>query len=386
MALRVPTGRPPMHPRRAGAVARRVEAWFAQNARPMPWRLSPRDPWVSLVSEVMLQQTQAARVALRLPPFLDRFPTPAALAGADEHEALAAWSGLGYYRRARGLHACAKAIVERHAGAVPREVDRLRALPGVGAYTAGAVASIVYGARVPIVDANVARVLLRLEGAGLPLGDAATTAWTWGSAAALARAAASPGALNEGLMELGALVCTPSRRTEPRCGVCPLSSLCRARAEGAQRELPRRPERAPRKAVHHAALIARDGAGRLLAQRRAATGLWAGLWQAPTVEAATRPTASDVARLVRLLPGSVTLARSFDYATTHRLVRFDVWETAADVAIEEGGPMRWISASDMASLALATPHRRVLGEAFRSGEASPARAASGKDRGLRARR
>lgn len=376
----------PMHPRRAAAVARRVEAWFATNKRALPWRLARRDPWVSLVSEIMLQQTQAARVAERLPPFLARFPTPAALAAADEHEVLAAWSGLGYYRRARGLHACARALVERHAGTAPPDVESLRALPGVGAYTAGAVASIVFGARAPIVDANVARVLLRLEGADTPLGSTAAASRCWANAGSLVRAAASPGALNEGLMELGALVCTPSRKTGPRCGECPIASLCRARAEGRQRELPARAARPQRSEVHHAALIARDGAGRVLAQRRPPTGLWAGLWQAPTVEGARRPTAAEVARLVRLRARCLTLARSFEYATTHRLVRFDVWEASAGVLIEDGGPMRWISSSDLPALALATPHRRILSEALRSDEASPSRAGSVKQRGLRADR
>ncbi len=375
-----------MPPRRAAAVARRVEAWFASNRRALPWRLEPRDPWASLVSEIMLQQTQAARVAERLPTFLARFPTPAALAAADEHEVLAAWSGLGYYRRARGLHACAKSLVERHAGATPPDVDSLRALPGVGAYTAGAVASIVFGARTPIVDANVARVLLRLEGADALLGSAAATAWCWANAERLVRAAASPGALNEGLMELGALVCTPSRTAGPRCGECPLASLCRARAEGRQRELPARAARPPRSEVHHAALIARDGAGRVLAQRRPPAGLWAGLWQAPTVESARRPTASEVARLVRLLARDVSHSGGFLHATTHRLVRFDLWQASAPVQIEDGAPMRWISSSDLPGLALATPHRRILSEALRSREASPARAGSVQRRGLRAGR
>src|SRR5690606_18237159 len=156
----------------------RLCRWFHDHAREMPWRILPRDPYHALVSEFMLQQTQVSRVLEKFPAFLARFPTLRHLARADEQDVLAAWSGLGYYRRARNLHAAARAIADRFDGRVPASADDLRSLPGVGRYTAGAVASIVFNQPVPIVDGNVARVLIRLEGRDLAADEGQPWAWT----------------------------------------------------------------------------------------------------------------------------------------------------------------------------------------------------------------
>lgn len=273
------------------AMARDLEHWFSRNARELPWRTTPRDPWCSLVAEAMLQQTQVSRVAGEGPGtepgafarFVARFPTPAALASADEAEVMALWAGLGYYRRARHLHAAARAIVERHGGRVPDDPAALRALPGVGRYTAGAIASIVFGRREPIVDGNVRRVLLRVAGNDADPASRDTETWAWAEAARFVAASARPGAFNEGLMELGATVCLPAPAS-PRCEACPWARACRARALGLEDRIPRA-KRPPRRGVLHLlVVVVRDGRGRLLLERRGPGGLWPGLWQPPTLE------------------------------------------------------------------------------------------------------
>ncbi len=209
-------------------LAARLESWFRKQARPLPWRVvdrrsGRRNPYRALVAEVMLQQTQVGRVLEKYGPFLRRFPTVRALAAADEQEVLAAWSGLGYYRRARLLHCAARAIVERHRGRIPDDAAALRALPGVGRYTAGAIASIVFGRAEPIVDGNVRRVLLRIEGRAVRAKRDGNDGWCWDQAGRLVKSAASPAVFNEALMELGATVCVPRG---PKCVACPIAAWC----------------------------------------------------------------------------------------------------------------------------------------------------------------
>jgi A/G-specific adenine glycosylase len=233
-----------------------VERWFGRHGRDLPWRATPRDAYRSLVSEVMLQQTQVSRVLPRYGAFLAAFPGLADLAAADEHDVLAAWTGLGYYRRARLLHAAARAVVGEHGGRMPESAEVLRRLPGVGAYTAGAIASIVHGRAEPIVDGNIARVLMRVHGRPGRHQDSAVMKWAWGRAAELVVTARRPGVFNEGMMELGAVVCTPR---SPRCGACPLAKACVARACGRQEEIPMPKARAERTRVHCATAMVRDG-------------------------------------------------------------------------------------------------------------------------------
>lgn len=195
---------------------RRLRAWYRGHARDLPWR-GTRDPWAVLVSEAMLQQTQAQRVAERYPGFLARFPTPAAMAAAEPADVLAQWAGLGYNRRAVALHATATAVVERHGGVVPREVAALEALPGVGPYTARAVRAFAFDAPAAPVDTNISRVLARLV-AGAP--RSRRQAQTLADELAPRYA---PGEWASALMELGATVCTARR---PSCHVCPVAGDC----------------------------------------------------------------------------------------------------------------------------------------------------------------
>lgn len=335
------------------ALARAVEAWFRRAARDLPWRRAPRDPWASLVAELMLQQTQVSRVIEKHRAFLERFPAPAALAEANLDEALAAWEGLGYYRRARNLKAAAEQIVERHAGRTPADAASLIELKGVGRYTAGAVASIVFGRREPIVDGNVARVLVRLAGQPMRSGEASTMKWAWGRAEALVNACEDPAALNEGLMELGATVCTPRR---PRCGECPVASSCAARAAGAEEAFPLPKRAAPARDAHHAIVLATDARGRALVERRPERGLWAGMWQPAGLESEEAPV--DPAELaIALGAEGLERAGALTHVTSHRLVRLVVYVATAAQAT---GPRRWATREEIASLAMASPHRRVL--------------------------
>jgi A/G-specific adenine glycosylase len=336
------------------AIARSIERWFEASARDLPWRTTPRDGYYALVSEAMLLQTQAARIAERFPVFIERFPTIRSLARADEQDVLAQWSGLGYYRRARNLHRAAIEVVRSHAGVVPREVAALRELPGVGRYTAGSIASIVYNEPAPIVDGNVARVLLRVEGADLPPTAAATTGLLWARAQALVRAADSPALLNEGLMELGATLCTPR---SPDCPACPVRTRCVARRNGAQHEIPRPKPRAEQSAMFAASVVIRDARGRTLVERRGETGMWAGLWQAPTIESEVgAPTRAAIEAIAS--GGPVKKIGSFEHLTTHRRFVFAVY--SAPPPGRRGVEQRWASDADLEKLALARPQMRIL--------------------------
>ncbi|MEM9454690.1 MAG: A/G-specific adenine glycosylase [Myxococcota bacterium] len=270
------------------SLAQGLEPWFVHDHRDMPWRRT-RDPYGIWVSEIMLQQTRVETVERYWGPFLERFPTVAALAAADEQVVLQAWSGLGYYRRARLLHRGARYVVEHEGGRVPSDAAALRAIPGVGEYTAGAIASIAFDRPVPLVDGNVARVLSRVEGIEQPAQQLATARRHWRRVAGILRHG-TPRVLSQALMELGATVCTPR---SPQCLLCPVRSCCEAHRRGRVDQIP-----APRKKVAQPAFawlaLAACWRGRLLLVRRPAEGLLADLWCLPLVSAP-----GDVAALGR---------------------------------------------------------------------------------------
>lgn len=311
----------------AAGLTRHLLAWFDIHARELPWRSDPagqRDPYQVLVSEIMLQQTQVSRVVERFEMFLERFPTFAALAAADEEEVMALWAGLGYYRRARLLHAAAKAVAERHEGQMPREMEAIFELPGVGRYTAGAIASMGFGLAQPLVDGNVSRVLLRLEGRALASDDPAAVAFAWARAAELVKAAARPGAFNEAMMELGATVCTPA---SPKCHRCPWAGACAAKQHGTVGEVPKPKARVARSGVRFECVVLQDGAGRVLLEQRPAGGLWGGLWQPPSVEnqGRTRPEPAALLASLRLPPVALRFVGVVRRTLTHRNVVMRVW-------------------------------------------------------------
>ncbi|MGH3412406.1 MAG: A/G-specific adenine glycosylase, partial [Marmoricola sp.] len=206
----------------------RILAWYDEHARELPWRAESASPWAVLVSEFMLQQTPVSRVLPVYEAWLERWPTPAALAAEPSGEAVRAWGRLGYPRRALRLHAAAEAIVSQHGGEVPADRDRLRELPGVGDYTAAAVSAFAYGGRHAVLDTNVRRVLARLVGGEELPAASVTTAERTRAEGLLPEEA--PAAWSVAVMELGALVCTASR---PRCGHCPVADRCAWQAAGA---------------------------------------------------------------------------------------------------------------------------------------------------------
>jgi len=347
---------------------RALLAWYRANRRDLPWRRT-RDPWAIWVSEAMLQQTRVETVIPYYERFLRRFPDPAALADAELDEVLGLWAGLGYYARARSLRAAAAQVVECHGGRVPDSVEALQTLPGVGRYTAGAVASIAFDRPAPVVDGNVARVLSRLRGIREPIDGAAGRAQLWAEAEVLVRGPA-PGDLNQALMELGARICLPRA---PRCPACPLTRECAARAAGDAEALPRRaPKRRPRRVHAVAALVVRGG--RALAVQRPPRGLLGGLWELPGGEVATAR-AADAAALARILrerlglkAGAALPCGSIQHGFTHRTLRLRVFRCEAKpgrVRLAGWDRHRWVTERAFAALPLGTLARRALALASR---------------------
>lgn len=271
----------PTRSRIAGAPRLRAAllAWFASSRRDLPWRRT-RDPYAILVSEVMLQQTRVDTAVVYYEKFLNRFPTVSSLAGAPIEDVLAVWAGLGYYRRARMLHAAAAVIVHEHNGRVPRDLELLKQLPGIGEYTAGAIASIAYDVAAPAVDGNVIRVLSRVMAfEGDPLAPAGRRIIN-DAAAGLAVGEGSPGDWTQALMELGATHCIPRN---PLCLLCPIVAHCAATRLGLVSKIPPPKKRPATRKVRHAAAIVRRKAGFLLVKRDE-TSHNAGLYEFPTVE------------------------------------------------------------------------------------------------------
>ncbi|WP_337175591.1 NUDIX domain-containing protein [Paludisphaera sp.] len=310
-------------------VRERLLAWFDVEKRPLPWR-ADRDPYRILVSEMMLVQTTVAAVVSYFDRFVAEFPDLASLAAADEERVLKAWEGLGYYRRARQLHAAARAIVADHGGGMPRDPAAVRALPGVGRYMAGAILSQAFDLPEPIVEANSRRVLARLVAERGEVTTAKPLARLWEVAGRLV-AGERAGDFNQALMELGALVCAPR---EPRCLICPVAESCEARRLGLQAEIPRLPARTASQEVAEACAVVVD-AGRVLMVRRAGPGLWAGFWEFPTVHLVGPDPAGrgglgpsiDLERGVERLTGVEivvgSLVHSLSYGVTRYRVRLD---------------------------------------------------------------
>ena len=258
-----------------GELRRLLLGWYRRNARDLPWRGS-RDPYVIWLSEVVLQQTRIEQGTPYIERFLKALPTVHDLADADEDRVLKLWEGLGYYARGRNLHKAAREIVKERDGRFPQTAGDWRTLPGVGPYTAGAIASIAFHEPVPVLDGNVKRLLSRLTDLDECIDETGTTRALWDLAAELVRGRV-PGTFNQSMMELGARTCVPKR---PRCARCPLRRLCASYDAGTQLE---RPLRRPRKELPHHRIVV--GAirknGRYLLGKRPATGMLGGLWEFP---------------------------------------------------------------------------------------------------------
>ncbi|MFW6050398.1 MAG: A/G-specific adenine glycosylase [Myxococcota bacterium] len=335
--------------------------WYDRHRRDLPWRRT-RDPYAVWVSEVMLQQTRVDTVVPYFERFMARFPTPRALAEADEDQVLAAWSGLGYYRRARLLHAGVREVVERYGGRVPEDPAARRALPGVGAYTAGAIGSIAFGRPEPIVDGNVARVLARLRGIDTPLGRAVTERRLWQEAGALVEGP-RPGELNQALMELGATVCTPA---EPTCDRCPVAEHCEALRTGRVSELPVPKARRAPTPVSLAAVVptvgsAKNGGVRVWLLRGDGT-LFGGLWGVPTCAIDGDPSAAPRAALrqagIAARLSSDPVAR-LEHVLSHRRLTIHVYRATAARA-EATAARKLLRPADLPTVGTSTLTRKIL--------------------------
>lgn len=348
----------PGDPESARARRRALLAWYRRHRRLLPWRAT-RDPYAIWISEAMLQQTRVEAAEPYWRRFLAALPDLEALAAASEERVLELWSGLGYYRRARALHAAARVIVHEHGGSFPRERAAARALPGVGPYTAGAVLSIAYDRPEPVVDGNVARVLSRwyaLEG------DATTSAAMrrlWALAEELVPQRGGAGDWNQALMELGATLCRPR---EPRCARCPVSSRCRAFLGGLTGSIPApraRPQ--PVDVALELAWVLRRG--RVLVVQRPPGGRMAGLWELPTRELA----ADGPPRLhPREWPLGLELEPSGELGRLrHSITRHRIQARVVSGGIQ-GAPkgLRWVPQGQLGELALTGLSRKALRASF----------------------
>jgi A/G-specific adenine glycosylase len=303
----------------------------------------------------MLQQTQVATVMAYFQRFIAALPRVTDLAGATEQQVLRLWQGLGYYRRARNLHRAAQMVVAEFGGQVPGTVEQLLRLPGVGRYTAGAIASIAHGVQAPILDGNVARVLARLTALHEPIDAPQVRDRLWELAAALVPAE-QPGDFNQALMELGATVCTPR---SPRCMFCPLREHCSGFAQGVAEGLPRsRPKRKPVSIDHH--VIAVQRRGRYLFEQRPDTGLWAGMWQLLSFEQPLPPAPEAVRDRTGLSIEYLATRGAFTHATTHRRVRFHVHHAKVLAGRLRPGAGVWRELDDLDDLPLAIPQWRAI--------------------------
>ena len=346
--------------RRLVTLQRALLAWYDRCRRELPWRERESDAYAQLVAELMLQQTQAERVIPYYRRFMAAFPTLCDLADAPIDDVLALWSGLGYYSRARNLHRAAQQVVQHRGGHMPQDLEGLMTLPGVGRYTAGAIASVAYDLRVPILDGNVARVLTRWEAISDDSRGPAVRERLWSLAEAILPRRRC-GHFNQSLMELGATVCTPK---SPACAVCPVARWCEARIRRLTDSIPRPAVRAKARRMHMAVALM-VSAGKVLLRRRPADGLWGGLWEPPSQVAESPDSLPAARRLLRAsLPVACRLAvtseRVVERTLTHRQISLHVYHGTASRA----GPLpegwRWAAAADCDRLGLSNAAREVI--------------------------
>lgn len=349
---------------RARRTARALLEWFVGRDRDVPWR-NEGDPYRIWVAEVMAQQTRMETVRDRYSGFIDRFPDVESLAAAGLDDVLKSWEGLGYYARARNLHRAARRVVEEHGGSLPREVAGLRALPGVGPYTAGAIASLAYGLPEPAIDGNVRRVLSRV----LDLAEPTPARLERAARRLLETAPAAAAKLNQALMDLGSLVCTPGT---PDCAACPVAGECLALRRGTVAERPAARDRGP---LPHrdiaTGLVQRNG--RILIQRRPTEGLLGGLWEFPggKVEAEETPREAVHRELREELAIEVEVGEriaTVDHAYSH----FRITLHAFHARVVSGEPrpraataLTWADPEALDRFAFPAANRRVL-EALRA--------------------
>jgi A/G-specific adenine glycosylase len=350
-------------------VRRSLLAWYRRHARELPWR-GTRDPFRVWVSEVMLQQTQVATVIGYYERFLAAFPNVQALAAADEAEVLRLWEGLGYYRRARQLHRAARHVVESLEGELPRDAAGWRALPGIGRYTAGAIVSLAFDGREPILEANTVRLWRRLLGWRNDPGSAASRAALWQAAGDVLPRRGS-GEVNQALMDLGSQICTPRA---PACDNCPLETLCPTRRLGLPTTLPASKVKGRAELTREAAVVVRKGR-RVLLARRGEGGRWAGLWDFPRFALpkpsaeSPRAAAADRRNLLAGLAEAAAIRVRWQRRLAvfqHSVTRFRITLECHEAEYVGGRPrgpdyeeFRWVKPAELADFPLSVTGRKL---------------------------
>ena len=324
-------------------------AWYDENARTLPWR-GIHDPYRTWVSETMLQQTRVETVRGYYDRFLARFPDVQTLAAADEADVLKRWEGLGYYSRARNLHQAAQQIVRDFGGEMPADVAQLRQLKGVGAYTAGAIASIAFDQRVPAVDGNVIRVVSRVKGIRENVGIPSVRRALEEAAGALVPAV-RPGDFNQALMDLGSAVCVPGT---PNCDDCPLQAHCDAFDAGDAEELPVLPQKNPPKQLDWDVLLIRSGDRVLMRQRTEA--LLHGLWVFPML-AGHEVDARTLEK--RMRTHDAVLLGEAKHVFTHQVWQMRVWRMEADAEEAAKSGEKYVTAEEMEALTIPTAMKKA---------------------------
>lgn len=350
-------------PDRVDAFRRDLRTWFKRNARDLPWRRTG-DPYRIWLSEIILQQTRVDQGREYYETFVRTFPTVHVLAEAALDDVLKAWEGLGYYSRARNLHAAARMIVDDFGGQLPSSAKELRKLPGVGPYTAAAVASIAFGAKEAVLDGNVIRVIARL----ISFDEDVTRTASRRRLQAVADALLDPdhpAAHNEAMMELGALICTPS---SPACDMCPVRRYCSARAEGLQTAYPHKKKKAPVPHYDIAVGVIRARDDRILIQKRPVDAMLGGLWEFPGGKRKSDEAPADAAvREIREELGvDVAVSGRLDpieHAYSHfRITLYPFTCILTDSAQEPSSkhPIRWVTRDELADYAFPRANRRLI--------------------------
>lgn len=348
--------------------------WYDRHGRQLPWRTSPQDlakgsrpdPYRVWLSEIMLQQTTVATVKGYYDDFTRRWPTVAALAEAPADAVMGAWAGLGYYARARNLHACAKAVVEHHGGRFPETAEALKTLPGIGDYTSAAIAAIAFNENAAVVDGNIERVVTRLRAISAPLPGARGAIR---GHVALMTPAMRPGDFAQGMMDLGATICSPKR---PTCVLCPLASGCAARKAGTMETYPVKAAKRPKPARKGAAFVAfRREDGAVWLRRRSESGMLGGMAEPPTTGWSVKSDGSLGAGSAPFA-AAWTPAGSVEHVFTHFTLTLEVWRAElADAPDAEGW---WSSPNALPGEALPTLMRKAIAVARRDAPSLTARA------------
>ncbi len=333
-------------------------AWYDRHRRDLPWRAKPGeapDPYHVWLSEIMLQQTTVATVGSYYRKFLGAWPTVEALAAAPREEVLKAWAGLGYYARARNLHACAKVVAEELGGHFPDTEEGLRALPGIGPYTAGAIAAIAFDRRAAAVDGNVERVMARLYAIATPLPDAKPEIRAKTLALVPDRRA---GDFAQALMDLGATICTPKRLN---CMICPWTEDCAGRRAGIAGELPRKKAKAERPRRKGVAFWVERADGAVLLRERPDKGLLGGMMEIPSTE-----WAASVARPESQAPLTanwIKTGKRIEHTFTHFHLELDIWSARLPAGADVADPSaRWVQRNTLDSEALPSVMRKIVAQ------------------------